>query len=79
MRTVDRSESALLLTARHREGLRSAAEAIERAVELTTDAPPAELIAAELAEAGDALALLLGRRYSEGVLSQIFSRFCIGK
>lgn len=79
LRTVDRSESALMLTARHREGLRAAAKATSLATRLITDILPAELVADELEAACDALALLLGRRYSEQILTQIFSRFCIGK
>jgi tRNA modification GTPase len=78
-RRIDRGEAGLMLTARHRAHLAAAAEALDRAAAMAAEEPAEELIAAELAAAGDALALLLGRRYSWEVLGQIFGRFCIGK
>ncbi len=82
-RTSTTGDSAIALMAEHREALQSAVEAIERATELAAGCDEfldnADLVAAELHVAADALATLAGKDLTEETLGRIFSRFCVGK
>lgn len=53
--------------------------AVDRAIELTQLNLGEELVASELRVALDALGSITGSVYTEEILDQIFSRFCIGK
>lgn len=69
--------STLALNARHVHAIHDAQAALARAREHLTDG--AELIAAELREALDALGAILGQVTPDDVLGRVFSSFCIGK
>ena len=69
---------ALALNARHVEAVREAREALARAADRTSDAPP-ELAAFELREALDAMGRVLGAVTPDELLGRVFARFCIGK
>ncbi len=72
----------LALSRRHREALASTLEAIGRANALLSvegGLPPAELVAACLRDALDALGGLVGRITPDQVLEHVFARFCVGK
>ena len=76
------SQGRLMLTVRAEGGLARAREALERAAELVgagenLDRP--ELLVVELYEANAALGEITGQITSEDVLTDIFSRFCVGK
>ena len=78
---VDCPESSVALTTRQRNQLDNAWKAIEKAVELfngPTDFP-GELVALELRTALDHLGSISGQIVAEDILTEIFSRFCIGK
>jgi tRNA modification GTPase len=60
---------------RCREALLSAAESLQRAM----SAPDDSLIALEIRNAVNHLGLINGAVYTEDILDQIFSKFCIGK
>ncbi|RMH02510.1 MAG: tRNA uridine-5-carboxymethylaminomethyl(34) synthesis GTPase MnmE [Planctomycetota bacterium] len=64
---------------RHRQALRAAAEAVDRARGLRAAGLPADLAAEELRAALLALAELAGELTPEDLLDRIFARFCIGK
>ena len=64
---------------RCQESLRQAADCLQRASQLANTGGPEELVAADLRNALDALGMVVGAVYTEDVLDQIFSRFCIGK
>jgi tRNA modification GTPase len=72
-------ESVALATDRHREAAGRAREDLLRAREALLDGPGADAAAAELRNAGRALAEILGEIDPEELLGRIFSRFCIGK
>lgn len=84
-RPVARHDGGIALVAEHRQALQDATEAIERAIQLTgvsggdEDLQQAELVAAELHAAADALGTLVGQEDVEERLGRVFSRFCIGK
>jgi len=80
---VDRGSEGPVVAARHRRRLETAAEALERAVELCVTEGGAvfseELLALELREAMDSLGRIVGRGSPQDVLAEIFAGFCIGK
>ena len=76
--TLGSIEPALLTRARHRTALRTALEALDRALAAS---PPVreDLLAEDLRLAARALRKLLGRVDVEDILDVIFRDFCIGK
>jgi len=64
---------------RSAESIRLAEQAVHRAIELTGENGPEELIAAEIRLALDEIGKVSGAVYTEDLLERIFSRFCIGK
>ena len=82
-RPVDIHDGALALMAEHREGLLRAIQALRNATALAAQCAEslenAELVAAELHTAAQALGTLVGEEQTEDMLGRIFSRFCIGK
>jgi len=83
-RPVARHDGGIALVAEHRQALQDATKALDRAIRLAgvsgdEDLPQAELVAADLHAAADALGTLVGQEDVEGLLGRVFSRFCIGK
>jgi tRNA modification GTPase len=72
-------EHAFLVTARQREALGRAAEALERANRGLGSGAFPELVAADARQALDALGEVTGATTTDDLLDTIFSRFCIGK
>ncbi len=64
---------------RHLEQLRMMAESVERAITALQQGMSREFVAADLADAKEALEELTGKAVSEQVLDKIFNEFCIGK
>jgi tRNA modification GTPase len=64
---------------RQHQCLEQAHEALARASLLLNEGDFPELVSVELQAAGRQLALILGRETDDGLLEQIFSRFCVGK
>ncbi|MCC7291321.1 MAG: 50S ribosome-binding GTPase [Phycisphaerales bacterium] len=79
----DAAGAALLMTARHRQAVAEAREALARARQVIGESfcvhEVAELIAFELRDALDALGTITGAVTSEDLLGRIFAGFCIGK
>jgi tRNA modification GTPase len=73
------AESARAINARHREQLRQASGAIERALAAIEAGTTPEMFALDLREAQHAFDELLGAADEEAVRDAIFSQFCIGK
>jgi len=71
----------LFVDERHRRLLASAKAAVATALDLVTTRVPDGLVLAANAvrEAARAVGTLVGRVWDEDILSQVFSRFCIGK
>ena len=69
----------LMVNARHAESLRRASGFVAEARGLLAEMSPAELAAAELRSAMEALGDVVGRIDNESVLDELFARFCIGK
>ncbi|HPF40977.1 MAG TPA: 50S ribosome-binding GTPase [Phycisphaerae bacterium] len=77
------NDAAIALMAEHRDALERALDAMDRAIALADacDAQlnDADLAAAELRIAAEALGALVGMDHTEEMLGRIFSRFCVGK
>jgi len=73
----DAPDGTLLHTARQRDGVRRAREALDEALAVGTDEPV--LAALAIRDAGRALEELVGTWVDEAVLDRLFERFCIGK
>jgi len=82
-RRADADDAAIALMAEHREALSEAIEALLAAITAADDCDEeltgADLVAAELHLAADALGLLVGKDQTEDMLDRIFARFCVGK
>ncbi|MBM4042231.1 MAG: tRNA modification GTPase [Planctomycetes bacterium] len=76
---VEASPSDLLLNARHREALRNAREALDRAAQAIGEGLGEEFVAADLRTAHDALGAITGQVAPDDLLDRIFAQFCIGK
>jgi tRNA modification GTPase len=72
-------DSAIITRARHRDVLRRAMQALERAAQAATDRRDHELVALDLRMALDALGEMVGAVTADDVLNRIFDGFCIGK
>lgn len=82
-RHIDARDDVIALMTEHRDALVQAIDAIGRAVDLAVSSgeglADADLVAAELHTAAEALGRLVGREDTEALLGRIFSRFCVGK
>ncbi len=76
---VESGGETLVTSARHRQALTVAFQAIDRAIDGLKKNLSTEFIVIEIKEALDALGLVTGEAASEEMLERIFSQFCIGK
>lgn len=74
-----RPESALAINTRHRDCLRRALDACERARKTISDGIAPEYVAVDLNDALRAVGEILGAVDVEQILDSVFSQFCIGK
>lgn len=74
-----RPQSAVAINTRHRDCLRRALEACERARAALSNGLAPEYIAVDLKDALRALGEVLGTVNVEQILDSVFSQFCIGK
>jgi tRNA modification GTPase len=74
-----RGESAISINMRHRDCLRRALEACDRAGKAMRENIPVEYIALDLNEALRGLGEVIGEINVEQILDSVFGQFCIGK
>ncbi|MDR2019048.1 MAG: tRNA uridine-5-carboxymethylaminomethyl(34) synthesis GTPase MnmE [Syntrophobacterales bacterium] len=76
----ERRANAILVTnLRHKDALSRALTAARNAVSGLKRQEPAEFIAFDLRDAGQCLGEITGEAWTDDILHDIFSRFCIGK
>jgi tRNA modification GTPase len=73
------AEGALLVLARHKEALESAARLFAEAGALAAEGRDAELVASRAREGLVALGAITGETATEDLLDRVFSTFCVGK
>ncbi len=73
------AEGELLILARHKEALESAARLFGEAAAIAASGAGAELVAARAREGLDALGTITGETATEELLDRIFETFCVGK
>jgi len=76
---VSQGESLMVTNARHENLLREASMAIADAAAMTNDAEPLELIEVDVRRGYDLLGEIIGETVSDDIISEVFSRFCLGK
>ncbi|MDQ2825157.1 MAG: tRNA uridine-5-carboxymethylaminomethyl(34) synthesis GTPase MnmE [Verrucomicrobiota bacterium] len=74
-----RPESMVAINTRHRDCLRRALEASDRARQAMSDALAPDCVAVDLKEALRAVGEVIGAVDTEQILDSVFSQFCIGK
>ena len=75
----DLTDGLVVTSARHQKKLTEAISALKSARQKLADSESPELTAFDLAEARKALDEITGKVYTEDLLAEIFSTFCIGK
>jgi tRNA modification GTPase len=73
------NEELMLTRERHRERVKAAVDSVSSGIEAMENRLSPELVSLEFSEALAALAGLLGKEFTEDLLDNIFSEFCIGK
>ena len=73
------AEGELLVLARHKEALESAARLLAEAGALAAEGRDAELVASRARESLVALGAITGETATEDLLDRIFATFCVGK
>lgn len=74
-----RGNNVLVTNIRHRTGLARTLEAVDRAIGSHKEESPKEFTAFDLREAINLLGEITGEAWTDDILHEIFSRFCIGK
>lgn len=73
------AESSVAINVRHRDCLRRALDAIDRATETFTRNYSAEYVAVDLRAALSAVGEVIGAASDDAILDSVFAQFCIGK
>jgi tRNA modification GTPase len=76
---VSQSESLMITNARQENLLREAGQTIADATAMTKDAEPLELIEVDVRRGYELLGEIIGETVSDDIISEVFSRFCLGK
>lgn len=76
---VSQSESLMITNARQENLLREAGRAVDEATVMTKEAEPLEIIEGEVRRGYELLGEIIGETVSDDIISEVFSRFCLGK
>jgi tRNA modification GTPase len=76
---VTQSESLMITNARQENLLREAGQAVADAATMTKGTEPLELIEVDVRRGYDLLGEIIGETVSDDIISEVFSRFCLGK
>lgn len=76
---ITASDGAVITSARHKEALIKAAEAISEAIAALEANMPQDIASIDINAAIDALGEITGETVSDDIVSEIFKSFCVGK
>ncbi len=76
---VEKSNAPFVTNIRHKNALDKTENSLKRAIQVIENGKSEEFIALDLREALNSLAEIIGETITDDILSQIFSKFCIGK
>ena len=76
---LDTGNDAMIVNARQNAGIKASLGAVETAMESISAGLPLEICCADIEAAMQSLSELDGRAVSEDIVSEIFSKFCVGK
>ena len=72
-------DAAVVTHARHRRALEDAGDSIRQALVTLSQGLPSDFVSVDVRGALTALGQITGETATEDIISEIFSRFCIGK
>ncbi|MEO0336627.1 MAG: tRNA uridine-5-carboxymethylaminomethyl(34) synthesis GTPase MnmE, partial [Pseudomonadota bacterium] len=75
----DHNQTALLTNSRHLAALTASKKSLEKGLSLIRDQQSPDFVAFELMEGLKGIQALLGKRFDDEVLDQVFREFCLGK
>ena len=76
---LNEGQSVLLTNTRHIELVRRSAEALDRAITTLENGMPLDCAIVDIREAWDLLGSITGDTVHDDIVTEIFSRFCLGK
>jgi len=75
----DLTSGQVVTSARHHQKMELAVRSLRHSRELFETGVSPEMVSVDLRQAADSLAEITGKIYTEDILEQVFSKFCIGK
>ena len=76
---IEIGKENIITNVRHKNQIRKAIKSIERAENVLEDKLPIDLICVPLKQSLEELSAITGENVSEDIISEIFSKFCLGK
>ena len=76
---VEVSNQATIANVRHKEALVKAIQSLDKVVEAIALGMPEDLMAIDLHDAYGYLGMIIGETIKEEIISELFTRFCLGK
>ena len=76
---VEVSTEATIANVRHKEALVKAIQSLEKVIETINLGMPEDCMAIDLHDAYGYLGMIIGETIKEEIISELFTRFCLGK
>ncbi len=76
---ISLDEPLIITNLRHKNAVEKTLKSVKQSLKLINQKSDRELVSYELRQSLDSLGELVGETYTDDILDQIFSRFCIGK
>lgn len=76
---IDIDNEGVVTSVRHKNLICSAIKSVEEAIETLENGMPVDIIAINIKDILESLGEITGENVSEGIINEIFSKFCLGK